>query len=213
MRTSRLLLQAAHGQVHARAHHEGLIAINGHLGSSIASTWSLRRDEGRGALRSRGRGGALAREGLQADERGEPRFYVELQHTRARADRDQPAPHQASPANSSCRSCATTMPLPGPRTRRPRHALLHLDGARSRRRRADAYSPELYVKSPEEMAKLFGGRTTTRRARGAAQHQGASPTAATSSCRLRRGTTRRSCSRRARRSEQRCPTPWRTAAT
>ncbi len=106
---------------------EGLIAINGHLGSSIAHHLTRFADRATRALAGGGRGGPLARGELRPRRAGRAALLHRAAAARARAGADQSAASQACAELSLplvVRQRRALPPARGPR--RPRHALLHL---------------------------------------------------------------------------------------
>jgi DNA polymerase-3 subunit alpha len=140
------------------AHADGLIAINGHLGSSIAhhlvqhvqtgsdAHWEAALEEARWHAATFG-----------TNERGQPRFYVELQRHGV---------EEQERINPSLRRLAETLDLPLVADN-DAHYLTAEDhdvhdtlccismGKTKDEPSRLRYSPELYVKSPEQMAALF----------------------------------------------------------
>ena len=138
---------------------EGLIAINGHLGSSLA--YHLRRHIETGADSDYERARQEAewhRRTFPDDEQGEPCFYLELQR------HDTPEQDQVNEqilrlaAELDCRWYATTTPHFLTAADWDSHdTLICVSTGKSKQEENRLHYPkELYVKSPEQMVGRFG---------------------------------------------------------
>jgi DNA polymerase-3 subunit alpha len=140
------------------AHAEGLIAINGHIGSSVAHHLLLHAQSGLAAHHEAAREEALwhARTfGPDAD--GAPRFYLELQRTGVpEQDRLNPLIIQLARELDLPLVCDNDAHYLGPDNHDDHDTLCCISMGKTKNDPARVrYSPELYVKSPEQMAELF----------------------------------------------------------
>ncbi len=143
--------------------NEGLIAINGHLGSSLAYHLRKHIETGNGEHYARARQEAeWHQRTFPADENGEPCFYLELQSHKT--------PEQEE-VNEQILRLASDLDLPivcdndshflTAEDWDSHDTLICVSTGKSKQAEDRLHYPsELYVKSPEQMAELFGAPET-----------------------------------------------------
>ena len=179
-------------------HGSGLIAINGHLGSEIGEHLLAHAQSGEKKHWERAVESAEWHARVFADEGAGPRFFVEMQHHVPEQNAINPLLVRLARQMDLPLVCDNDSHFLRAEDHDAHDTLICISTGKIKSDTARMkYTPELYVKSPEQMRELFEAdeykrrRLRRRGARGAGQLVRRSPSGATSSCRSA-PTTRRS---------------------